>query len=58
MARLENDFVDGHVGLRAAAGLPGETQEREVAVEFSFDDFIGAREMREHFSCESCRDPD
>src|SRR5260221_1467895 len=34
-----DDFVDVHVGLRAAAGLPDA--KREVLVEFSIDDFIG-----------------
>jgi len=32
-----DDFVDVHVGLRAAAGLPDA--KREVLVEFSIDDF-------------------
>jgi len=36
---IGDDFVDVHVGLRAAAGLPDA--KREVAVEFSGDDFIG-----------------
>jgi len=35
---IGDDFVDVHVGLRAAAGLPDV--EREVIVEFSGDDFI------------------
>src|SRR6266852_9373960 len=34
-----HDFVDVHVGLRAAAGLPDA--EREVVVQFAGDDFIG-----------------
>src|SRR5437016_9593008 len=34
-----DDFVDVHVGLRAAAGLPDA--KREVVVELSGDDFIG-----------------
>src|SRR5260370_40539789 len=34
-----DDFVDVHVGLRAAAGLPDA--KREVLVEFSGDDFVG-----------------
>src|SRR2546425_5308367 len=37
---IGDDFVDVHVGLRAAAGLPDA--EREVVVEFAFDDFIGS----------------
>src|SRR6266849_6117939 len=35
---IGDDFVDVHVGLRAAAGLPDA--KREVLVEFSVDDFI------------------
>src|SRR2546427_4988106 len=37
---IGDDFVDVHVGLRAAAGLPDA--KREVVVEFAFDDFIGS----------------
>jgi len=36
---IGDDFVDIHVGLRAAAGLPNA--QREMLVEFSSDDFIG-----------------
>src|SRR5207249_9210398 len=36
---IGDHFVDVHVGLSAAAGLPDA--EREVAVEFSGDDFVG-----------------
>src|SRR5207245_7014373 len=36
---IRDDFVDIHVGLRAAAGLPNA--KREVRAEFSLDDFIG-----------------
>src|SRR5229473_1171829 len=36
---IGDDFVDVHVGLRAAAGLPDA--QREVVVQFSGDDFIG-----------------
>src|SRR5260370_41607299 len=34
-----DDFVDVHVGLRAAAGMPDA--QREVLVELSGDDFVG-----------------
>src|SRR5712691_7280705 len=36
---VANHLVDVHVGLRAAAGLPDA--QREIAVEFSGDDFVG-----------------
>ena len=39
MARLRDDFVDVHVGLRAAAGLPDA--QREMVVELAGDDFVG-----------------
>ena len=34
-----DDFVDVHVGLRAAAGLPDA--QRKLVVEFAGDDFVG-----------------
>src|SRR5579863_7212796 len=36
---IADDFVDVHVGLGAAAGLPDA--EREMVVEFARDDFVG-----------------
>ncbi len=45
---IGDDFVDVHVGLRAAAGLPDA--KREVLVELSGDDFIsGQRDQRGFF---------